>query len=902
MTMRSTLPGHSLTVLVCAALLCGAFAVACSSHGDAVPSATPAAGPQSAGEGATEPASNVGTAEVPPDGGWPKTLSSGSLEMTVYQPQLDAWDGNRLELHAAASVGEPGAEARTFGVIWLQARSQVDKDTRMVELEDIRFTRVSFPSEADGGEAYRRAFESVLPEKSREIALERLEAELGVVMAEKQAATVPLRNDPPRIVFSKVPAILLFVDGQPVFRPVEGTRLDRLVNTRPLVLKDASGKLYLHLFDGWLAAGALEGPWQPLAGSAKELDAVAEKLGPTNIVDLLAGQPADPDDPTSLPSLKTGPIPQPVVSYVPTELIVTDGEPSWVPVEATALLYVANTTGNVFKLLTDQKTYVLISGRWFRAGSTLGPWEFVPGKSLPADFAAIPDTCPKENVKASVPGTRQAEEAVIANSIPQTAAIDRKTVKITEPVYDGEVQLRPIEGTPLAYVANCATPVIRVDANTWYAVDKGVWFFGPTPSGPWLVATSLPAVIYTIPVSSPLHYVTCVRVYDATPDVVYVGYTPGYTGTVVSPDYVVVYGTGYSYTPWIGTVYFPPPPTFGYGVAVRYTPWTGWTVAVGFGWYYGPVTVGIGWGCYPYWGPWYYPPYYHPPYPPHGGVVTPWGAAAWGPGGWAATTGNVYSHWGSTTAVTRRSGGYNAYTGNRWVNQVGQSYNSVTGQLSAGQRSAVANVYTGSYAAGRRGITTDTDTGAIAAGRETVEGNARTGNYRADKAAGGYNPETGRYAAGEKTTIGNTRSGESVTYGHGTAGNTDTGKSVDYRGVKTDEGTGVGRIGDTTIGKGSSGDVYAGKDGTVYRKDEDGWSKYEPESKGWTKPETGDRQPTGQGLGSFKVPSGLDAQARARQSGERRVQQSQPTRGSWAGTPQRGGAQPFQGAGGGRRR
>ena len=61
------------------------------------------------------------------------------------------------------------------------------------------------------------------------------------------------------------------------------------------------------------------------------------------------------------------------------------------------------------------------------------------------------------------------------------------------------------------------------------------------PRGPWAVAASVPAVIYAIPPSSPVHYVTYVRVYAATPQVVYVGYTPGYTGTIVSVDGVVVY-------------------------------------------------------------------------------------------------------------------------------------------------------------------------------------------------------------------------------------------------------------------------------------------------------------------------------------------------------------------------
>jgi hypothetical protein len=38
----------------------------------------------------------------------------------------------------------------------------------------------------------------------------------------------------------------------------------------------------------------------------------------------------------------------------------------------------------------------------------------VPANRLPPDFANLPDDCPKENVKAGVPGTPQATEAGVA--------------------------------------------------------------------------------------------------------------------------------------------------------------------------------------------------------------------------------------------------------------------------------------------------------------------------------------------------------------------------------------------------------------------------------------------------------------------------------------------------------
>jgi hypothetical protein len=56
----------------------------------------------------------------------------------------------------------------------------------------------------------------------------------------------------------------------------------------------------------------------------------------------------------------------------------------------------------------------------------------------------------------------------------------------------------------------------------YYAVDNGVWFVSASPDGPWTVATNVPDVIYSIPVSSPIHYVTYVRIYGYSPE-----YAPG---------------------------------------------------------------------------------------------------------------------------------------------------------------------------------------------------------------------------------------------------------------------------------------------------------------------------------------------------------------------------------------
>jgi hypothetical protein len=77
----------------------------------------------------------------------------------------------------------------------------------------------------------------------------------------------------------------------------------------------------------------------------------------------------------------------------------------------------------------------------------------------------------------------------------------------------------------------------------------------------------------------------------------------------------VVYGTGYSYPPYIGRgVYYPRPMTYGFNVF--YNPWVGF----GFGYGYGTPFYYSGMHFGPYYGPgWWGPPGYRPYPPPYPG-------------------------------------------------------------------------------------------------------------------------------------------------------------------------------------------------------------------------------------------------------------------------------------------
>ncbi len=527
-----------------------------------------------------------------PDVAWPREAKAADgTVITVYQPQIESWAENRVAGRAAVAVMRPGEPEPTYGVIELAARTAIDKASDLATLSELRVTKSSFPgAKEEDAKRYLATLRGAVTKTSWPVSVQALQANLAVTQARSKQKAQAVKNDPPQILFRTTPSMLVLVDGEPALRPVkEVASLQRVINTTGLMLQDTqSSMLYLWALGRWWAAAIPAGDWKPAAIPPASVEQARSMLAKQ--YDPLDGSGAD-----GKPMFDAGVVPQIIVATKPTELLQSNGEPRLSPIPGTELLFVSNSRNDILFDLKGQAYYVLISGRWFSAKTMNGPWSFVPGKSLPPDFARIPPDHSMGDLLMSVPGTPQAREAAIANEIPQTATVQRD-VQPTAVAFDGgQPQWKPIEGTALSYAPNAPTPVIRVDAKSYYMVQNGVWFVATAPGGPWAVAASVPAVIYTIPASSPVHYVTYVRVYGSTPTTVYVGYTPGYYGTVMTTDGVVVYGTGYYYPAYIGTYWYPYPPSYGYGVG--FTVGFMWGFAAGGGWGH-PCCYGGGGGVY----------------------------------------------------------------------------------------------------------------------------------------------------------------------------------------------------------------------------------------------------------------------------------------------------------------
>lgn len=494
---------------------------------------------------------------------WPQQLdgAEGSVVL-IYQPQVEVFSGNSLEGRAAVSVKRPTSDnVPVFGAIWIAADLDINRDTRTAVIRDIRVTDVRFADASDDQlNALATFIQSNMSGAQMSISVDQLLTDLDAEAGDH--AQADLKHEPPVIVLSREPTLLVSIDGEPVFQAIEGSDYEHVVNSPYLIVRDVNRHLLYIGSNTWYDAEKLTGPWTQAVTVPADIKGLVEPAegveeGADNLQILIATEP--------------------------TELIVTDGVPKWAPVEGMELLYMENTDSNAFLELSTQHYYVLLSGRWYRGEGLSGDleWEHVPNDELPGSFGDIPEESVNAAILSQVAGTRQAREAVLDNTIPQTTAINRSDASFSVQ-YDGDPDFAPIEDIKVEYALNTPAAVFK-HGNTYYACDDGVWYSSNSATGSWAVAADVPDAIYRIPASNPHHNVTYVRVYDVTPEVVYVGYTPAYYGSYYYSG-AIVYGTGWYYRPWYGPHYYPRYPTWGFHVT--YNPWTGW--GVGVSWMHGP--------------------------------------------------------------------------------------------------------------------------------------------------------------------------------------------------------------------------------------------------------------------------------------------------------------------------
>jgi hypothetical protein len=813
---------------------------------------------------AVAPSPQVVPASVVDIASWyPRTITGPNGTGVIHAPQIERWDGfDRLVGWTAFEITRTGSDRSYFGSLKFAASTDTDIAAREVLLHDVEVLDLTIDRLDEQAEEYalvREAFTAM----SRKVPLDLVLAYLPHAIPLDDAGG--LNTAPPRLFVAEGPALLLFVDGEPRFLPVEGTKLYFVLNTPWDILRDGQeGDVFLCHQGRWLRARSLDGPWD-----------WARRL-PSDVKSLPASADWDriraclPENPRKLQRPDAA-VPEIYYSVEAAELLLFDGEPRWAAIGGNGLAYASNTDQEVFRV--DGEYFVLLSGRWFKADALDGPWRLTA--VLPDAFQDIPPADaqpphPKSYVRVSVPGTVEAWEAALVASIPRKAQIQRGSEDALgiEVTYAGDPVFAPIEQTGVELAVNTSYQVLRHDGN-YYLCHNATWLTASDPAGPWVFADSLPDAFADIPPTSPAYNTTFVTVEGSSDDIIDYMYTSGYENAYVSNG-TVVQGTGY--TAPVITMSF----MYGYygGYPYAYPPYYWWPPTYGYGaWYdpgtgrYGEAVVGYG------------------PYAAAGGAavynpatgVYGRGQAVWDSDEFAGR-GFVYNP-NTDTSIARnryvdfedgegwsqrvaRRGDEWRYTESEWEDgHMVTEFESSRGTEGTVVRERDGDTVTseGTVSRGEREASFESTRqwdGDAVLSEGTITGEDRSASFEGRREDGSY---TGSFEGSEGGTGEISRDLDDGELSGSGSFTTSRGQTIDTEVTRTAEG--VKREFETSGGgqgvrvrsgedagfvyESGGGDMYAGRDGNVYKRTDDGWSQVtNPGDRSAGRAEAGRQQPS----------------------------------------------------------
>jgi uncharacterized protein YraI len=188
------------------------------------------------------------------------------------------------------------------------------------------------------------------------------------------------------------------------------------------------------------------------------------------------------------------------VSTSPAILVQTEGEPVEAPVEAVdGLSFVVNTNWDLFKVAADGAYFLRDEKSWLTGKSLTGDWQ--PVTSLPAVLSKLPgDDNWKDAREAMPPSPFENGKA------PKVVYTDKPAELI---LFDGEPQFEAVPNTSLEWANNSESDVFfMTTTKTWYVLLSGRWFSAQSLDGPWAAATgNLPDDFRRIPDDTPYYTV-----------------------------------------------------------------------------------------------------------------------------------------------------------------------------------------------------------------------------------------------------------------------------------------------------------------------------------------------------------------------------------------------------------
>lgn len=189
-------------------------------------------------------------------------------------------------------------------------------------------------------------------------------------------------------------------------------------------------------------------------------------------------------------------VPPIIYANSPSRVVVFMDEPEFADIPANPLRYAVNTNWDVLYEPGPEGgpgTYYLLDGEAWYASRTLDSGLWTPVANLPRSFYRLPGNADWADVKVAVPGT--------PGAAPLNVFISKGPTELI--VTQGEPVLKAIPGTTLLLITNSENDLFFDPAtNAYYVLLAGRWFTAATLNGPWSRPIALPADFARIPEDS----------------------------------------------------------------------------------------------------------------------------------------------------------------------------------------------------------------------------------------------------------------------------------------------------------------------------------------------------------------------------------------------------------------
>ena len=233
---------------------------------------------------------------VPAEDSWPRVMEGKTATLIAYQPQLDKWDFNVIECRMAVEITPKGKETPFYGGIWLKGNTDISAEDRLVRLRDIKVSKVRI---AGAKPEEIRELEKIINEtflgRTLVVSLDRLIAAAAVTPEIVRVRSIKAEMQPPAILVSQSPAVLLLISGEPALQPVGKTGLSVVVNSNlDLFFYESEKTYYLFTGEQWLSARDLKGNWEGNIRPPQVFEAIPKDHPKAYLKDLLGTKSGKP--------------------------------------------------------------------------------------------------------------------------------------------------------------------------------------------------------------------------------------------------------------------------------------------------------------------------------------------------------------------------------------------------------------------------------------------------------------------------------------------------------------------------------------------------------------------------------------------------------------------------------